>query len=371
MNILITGSRGFIGQHLVNSLKYKSSFDYNLIEVNKNDFKNLDSLDSKVKKSTIIVHLAAVNRHDDESFIYESNMLLSKILVDSIKRTVFKGKLIFSSSIQESLKNSYGDSKKRSRNLFIEESKENKFNFSGLILPNVFGPFGRPNYNSFIPTFCQRIINNSKINIKQNNEVPLIYIDKVIKKITDEIQDKNSNYEEKLIPDIVISVQEVKNKLIEYKKQYIDLNIIPNIDSDFDHNLFNTFRSYIDLNTFPIKHLQNIDKRGNFIEILRSNSKGQYSYSTTKPNITRGNHFHTKKIERFSVIKGDSLIQLRKIGTDEIIEFKLSGQNPSYIDMPVWYTHNISNIGDEELITLFWINEPYDINNPDTYTEKV
>ena len=144
------------------------------------------------------------------------------------------------------------------------------------------------------------------------------------------------------------------------------------MNHEFDHNLFNTFRSYIDLNDFfPVKHKQYSDERGSFSEILRSESKGQYSFSITNPKYTRGNHFHTKKIERFSVIKGKALIQLRKVNSDEIFEFILEGQSTSFIDMPIWFTHNIKNIGDDDLITLFWVNEPYDIDNPDTYLEKV
>lgn len=372
MNILITGNKGFIGQHLENTINHLGLANYKAIQLSKEDFKNSKLLDDKVKKSNVIIHLAALNRHEDQSVLYDLNMNLSYDIVNSIKRVGFKGKLIFSSSIQESLNNSYGKSKKDSRNLFIKESKLNGFIFSGLVLPNVYGPFGKPNYNSFIPTFCQKILNGRKVEIIENTKVPLIYIDTVVSLIINEIESKDSDFEIQVNPEKTISVNEVKEILIEFKTEYIDNNTIPNLENDFKLNLFNTFRSYIDIGaSFPISHKNNIDKRGNFIEILRSNSKGQYSYSTTKPNITRGNHFHTKKIERFSVIKGDSLIQLRKIGTDEIIEFKLSGQNPSYIDMPVWYTHNISNIGDEELITLFWINEPYDINNPDTYTEKV
>lgn len=372
MNILITGNKGFIGQHLVNTLKHINLSDYKVLQFSKEDFKKPSLLDNKVKKSSVIVHLAALNRHKDQSVIYDSNMNFSHNLVDSIKRVGFKGKLIFSSSIQESLNNGYGKSKKDSRNLFIRESKLNGFLFSGLILPNVFGPFGKPNYNSFVPTFCQKICDGKKVEIIENNQVSLIYIDTVISLIINEIQNKDSNFEIKVNPEKIISVNEVKDLLIEFKTEYLDNYKIPRLESDFKLNLFNTFRSYIDIKAFfPIRYKNNVDERGNFIEILRSNSKGQYSYSTTKPNVTRGNHFHTKKIERFSVIKGDSLIKLRKIGTDEIIEFKLSGQNPSFVDMPVWYTHSISNIGDEELITLFWINEPYDINNPDTYTEKV
>lgn len=372
MNILITGNKGFIGQHLVNTLTHLSSNNFKVIQFSKEDFQNPKILDDKVKKSSVIVHLAGLNRHEDQSVIYESNMNLSQELLNSIKRVEFKGKLIFSSSIQESLNNSYGKSKKDSRNLFIKESKSNGFSFSGLILPNVYGPFGKPNYNSFIPTFCHKIYNEEKVEIQENNQVQLIYIDTVISILINEIENIYSNYEIHVDPEKIISVNEVKNILIEFKKEYIDSNIIPNLGSSFKLNLFNTFRSFIDLETFfPVRFKDNIDKRGNFIEILKSNSKGQYSFSTTKPNKTRGNHFHTKKVERFAVIKGESLIQLRKIGTNKIIKFQLSGNNPSFVDIPVWYTHNISNIGDGELITLFWINESYDINNPDTYIEKV
>jgi UDP-2-acetamido-2,6-beta-L-arabino-hexul-4-ose reductase len=372
LNILITGNKGFIGQHLVNTLKHINLNNYKVLQFSKEDFKKPSLLDNKVKRSSVIVHLAGLNRHKNQSEIYNVNVHISKELVNSIKRVGFKGKLIFTSSIQESLDNSYGKSKKDSRNLFIEESKLNGFLFSGLILPNVFGPFGKPNYNSFIPTFCQKICDGQQVKILENAQVRLIYIDKVISLILNEIENKESNFEIQVNPEKIVSVEEVKDILIGFKKEYIENNTIPKLENDFELNLFNTFRSFINIQDFfPIRYKDNIDERGNFIEILRSNSKGQYSYSTTKPNIIRGNHFHTKKIERFSVIKGKSKIQLRRIGTDEIIELKLTGDNPSYVDMPVWYTHNISNIGDEELITLFWINEPHDINNPDTYTEKV
>ena len=372
MNILVTGNRGFIGRHLVNHLTHINLNNYSIIPFNNEDFKNLKLLDEKVKKSSVIIHLAGLNRHEDQSLIYKLNMELSHELVNSMKRVSFKGKLIFSSSIQEFLNTSYGKSKKDSRNIFIQESKINGFSFSGLILPNVYGPFGKPNYNSFIPTFCEKICSEQKINIIKNSKVQLIYIDSVIKLIVNEIESSGSNFEIQVNPEKIISVSEVKDILYEFKKEYLDNNTIPKLENDFELNLFNTFRSYINTRTFfPVKYKNNVDERGNFIEILRSNSKGQYSYSTTKQNITRGNHFHTRKIERFSVIKGDSIIKLRKIGTDEIIEFQLNGSSPSFVDIPVWYTHSISNIGNEELITLFWINEPYDQNNPDTYIEKV
>ena len=144
------------------------------------------------------------------------------------------------------------------------------------------------------------------------------------------------------------------------------------IKNKFEINLFNTFRSYFDLsNHFPIKYKNKIDDRGNFVEIIRLGTGGQVSFSTTKKGITRGNHFHTRKIERFSVIKGDALIKLRKIGTNDTFKYFLSGDDPAYVDIPIWHTHNIKNIGEEELYTMFWINEFYDENDSDTYFENV
>jgi UDP-2-acetamido-2,6-beta-L-arabino-hexul-4-ose reductase len=169
-----------------------------------------------------------------------------------------------------------------------------------------------------------------------------------------------------------IKVSEVLTLLNSFKKEYNDAGIIPFFSNNFELNLFNTFRSYIDLrNFFPKKLKQNIDQRGSFVEIIKLNVGGQVSFSTTLPGFTRGNHFHTRKIERFAVIKGRALIQLRQIGTNDVIDFYLNGVNPFYVDMPVWYTHNIKNIGEEDLYTIFWINELYNPEDPDTYMETV
>jgi UDP-2-acetamido-2,6-beta-L-arabino-hexul-4-ose reductase len=186
----------------------------------------------------------------------------------------------------------------------------------------------------------------------------------------------NSNYpiirERQIQPDFVKKVSEILSLLNLFKEQYFDLGIIPIMSDLNEINLFNTFRSYIDIDKyFPYMLKQNNDERGTFVEIIRLGIGGQVSFSTTKPKITRGNHYHTRKIERFTVIKGKAKIQLRKIGTEKIYEFFLDGKNPSYVDMPVWFTHNIINIGNDDLYTQFWINEWYDMANPDTYFEKV
>ena len=184
---------------------------------------------------------------------------------------------------------------------------------------------------------------------------------------------KTETEEQILVPfDFEKKVTEVLVLLENYRVLYLKQGIIPELKDIHEVNLFNTFRSYIDHESrYPFLLTKHTDPRGSFIETIRLEVGGQVSFSTTVPGITRGNHYHTRKIERFTVIKGKALIQLRKIGTDEVLNFELDGDKPSYVDMPVWYTHNIKNIGDEELYTIFWINEFYDESDPDTFFEEV
>ena len=160
--------------------------------------------------------------------------------------------------------------------------------------------------------------------------------------------------------------------LLNYHQNYFEKGTIPSLNNTFDRNLFNTFLCYIDHTSFfPFKLKLNTDERGSFVETVKLNSGGQVSFSTTVPGITRGNHFHTRKAERFAVIKGKARIELRRIGTDQVLSFELDGKEPAFVDMPVWFTHNITNTGKDELFTIFWINEHFDANDPDTYFEKV
>lgn len=241
-----------------------------------------------------------------------------------------------------------------------------------MIIPNVFGPFGKPNYNSFIATFCYKLTHGEIPKIDQDGDVQLIYVGELVEEIIIKINSGKTE-EEYTVPFTTITkVSKVLSVLEYFKKLYFENGEIPELNSDFEFNLFNTFRCYFDIkNHYPVKLVKNTDERGAFVEIIRLGIGGQASFSTTVPEVTRGNHYHTRKIERFTVIKGKALIQLRKIGTTEIFNFELDGENPSYVDMPIWFTHNIKNIGEEELLTHFWINEPFDVANPDTYFETV
>jgi len=367
----ITGQGGFIGYHLYQTLNiYKDEFA--LVDFKKSYFNEPLKLNNFVSSCDVIIHLAALNRHNEPEVIYETNVSLVKNLVKALERTKSKAHLIISSSTQEERDNLYGKSKKEGRKLLSEWSKQNNSRLSGLIIPNVFGPFGNPFYNSVIATFCHQISRGETPSIDIDGDIKLIYVGELVEKIILLIRD-NDNTHELFIPNTSESkVSEILAKLIYFKNSYQETGEIPVLQNDFDFKLFNTYRCYMDIASyFPKKFVQHLDARGGFVEIARHGIPGQTSFSTTLPEVTRGNHYHTRKIERFAVIKGKALIQLRRIGTEDIYEFYLDGDYPAYVDMPIWYTHNIKNIGDDTLYTIFWINEPFDPNNPDTYFEIV
>lgn len=366
----ITGSNGFIGWHIHNTLILNTN-KYLIIEFKRDWFDDNTKLDIFVTNCDIIIHLAGVNRHKEDETIYIINIGLAQKLINSFIRTSFKGQVLFSSSIQEEKDNIFGNSKREARILLSNWAILSGATFHGLIIPNVFGAFGVPFYNSVVSTFCHQLVNNETPTIETNATLNLIYIDDLVNKIIClfETESNNNIYIEFTNTCKVSHLLEI---LHNFKSKYFENGQIPKFNNQFELNLFNTFRSYINLDKhFPIKYKNNIDNRGIFVELIRLESGGQVSFSITKKGVTRGNHFHTRKIERFSVIKGTALIQLRKIGTNNVFEYNLAGDEPGYVDMPIWYTHNIKNIGEEDLFTLFWINEPYESNDADTYLEDV
>ena len=313
-----------------------------------------------------------MNRHESQEFIYDTNLKLVDKLIHSLERTDSKAHILFSSSSQEEKDNLYGKSKKEGREKLVEWAKKSGGKVNGLVIPNVFGPFGKPFYNSFIATFCYQLTHNEKPSIAIDSDVQLIFVSELVKEIIDQIQKEEHKPLVIIKPTSHIKVSEVLALLEQFQVNYFVKGEIPTFSNKFELNLFNTFRSYIDHSIFfPVKLKQNIDPRGAFVEVIRLGIGGQVSFSTTVPGITRGNHFHTRKIERFAVIKGKALIQLRKIDSNDVIDLFLDGSEPSYVDIPIWYTHNIKNIDEEELYTIFWINEFYNPDDADTYFVEV
>ncbi len=371
LRIGITGQAGFIGTHLYNHFGLKPE-EIERIPFSDDYFQDENRLREFVRKCDAIIHLAALNRHNDPETIYNTNIRLVSQLIQALKDTDSKPHILFASSTQEALDNPFGKSKREGREMLARWAEENDALFTGMVIPNVFGPFGNPYYNSVVATFCHQVTHDEQPKIDIDARLKLIYIGELVEIIYEAIQKKISLKEYRIPHTAEKNVSELLSLINHYKQEYLERGIFPELENPFEINLFNTFRCYMDIpGHYPVQLAQHTDDRGTYVETVKSQSGGQVSFSTTKPGITRGNHFHTRKIERFAVIKGKASIQLRRIGTQDVISYDLDGNKPSYVDMPVWYTHNITNTGDEDLYTIFWVNEFFDKNDPDTYYEEV
>ena len=367
----ITGQSGFIGSNVHNYLSLQDN-SIELVPFKTEFFHTDTSLETFVRKCDVLLHLAAVNRSNNPDELFKTNISLVKKLVTACETTQSTPKILFASSIQELRNNTYGNSKKEGFSLLENWAKKNSATVIKLVIPNVFGPLSKPYHNSVIATFCDQLIKKKMLNIIEDNSVNLIYSNELSEIIYKTILSSEKGVIIKNIPhSITKKVSEIKDILTSFHTQYSNNNTIPNIETPFFQQLFTTYLSFVPYTQLHRKLNKHIDERGDFSELLRTQSSAQFSFSSTKPGVTRGNHFHTRKIERFTVIKGSALIKLRRINTDRVIEFNLEGNEPSCVDIPAWHTHSITNTGKGDLITIFWINEHYNSLDPDTYTENV
>ena len=371
MRVGITGQAGFVGTHLFNLLGTKKDFER--IQFEDEFFDNEKKLREFVRRCDVIVHLAALNRHSDPQVIYDTNVLLVKKLICAMEAEKVTPHVLFSSSTQEDKDNLYGSSKREGRKLLQAWADRSGGKFTGCVIPNVFGPFGKPDYNSVVATFCHRITHDETPEIKVDSSIKLVYVGDLCEQMISVMRSDVPENPYFIEWGAEKKVSEILSLLERFKKDYLLNGVIPHLNDAFEVQLFNTFCTYIEFDKFfPFKLKCNSDVRGTFVEVVKLDRiGGQVSFSTTQCGITRGNHWHTRKIERFAVIKGKARIELRRIGTDKKFVFLVDGSMPSFVDMPIWYTHNITNVGDDELLTMFWINEFYNPDDPDTFFEEV
>lgn len=365
----ITGIDGFVGSHLKDRLLREENVE--VLAFEDSYFGEFEKLKSFTENCDVLVHLAAMNRGDQEQ-LYNVNVGLVEKLVDAMQQTNSTPHIIFSSSIQYELDNSYGISKKEGARILSQWARGNNAPLSILIIPNIYGDQGKPFYNSVVATFCHQLTRDLQPEIHADKEFGLIYINELVEAIYKKITNRPKTVESLEIPPTkFIMVSEILATLNRFKEMYYDKRIVPNLEAGFEQHLYNTFLTYMensDYEQFPVLHS---DDRGNLFEVVKQEKGGQVFFSTTKPGITRGNHYHTRKMEKFCVVKGKAVIRLRRIGTDEVVEYNVSGSKPASIEMPIFYTHSIENVGSEELLTLFWTNELFDKNDPDTFYENV
>ena len=368
-SILVTGSRGFIGQNLIQTLKRRGN--YCVLEFDING--SLEFFAEVVRQADIIFHLAGVNRPEKIEEYESGNVGFTQRMVSLLEEAKVKPVIVFSSSIQARLDNPYGQSKRRAEEVLKNWADRYGGPVAIFRLPNVFGKWCRPNYNSAIATFCHNIARGLDINISDPERVlELVYIDDVIKKFLSVIENppaKGAGFYE-VEPVFKIKLTEVVEIIKSFKDSRQSL-VMPDFSDPFIKRLYATYLSYLPENEFSYRPEIKIDNRGQLAELLKSPYSGQIFISRTNPGITRGNHYHDTKTEKFIVIDGEAIIRFRHIKRGDVIEYRVSGIVLQIVDIPPGYTHSIENIGDKELIVLFWASEIFDPQKPDTYPLEV
>lgn len=399
MNILVTGAAGFVGKNLVESLKNirdgkdRTHPDLTIDEIYEYDIDSTPKqLDNYCSKADFVFNLAGVNRPKDNDEFMKGNFGFASTLLDTLKKHHNTCPVMLSSSIQATLigrygQSDYGKSKLAGEELFFDYQEETGANVLVYRFPNLFGKWCRPNYNSVVATFSHNIANDLPIRVDDRDaELEMLYIDDLVSEMLGALEGHPHRCDYDGLNPVAapdgrycycpithhVTLGEIVDLLELFKKQPKTL-LMPEIPpNSFAKKLYSTYLSYLpkEKTIFPLK--MNVDERGSFTELLKTENCGQFSVNISKPGITKGEHWHHTKWEFFIVVAGHALIQERKIGSDEVIEFEVSGDKIEAVHMLPGYTHNIINLSDsEDLVTVMWANEQFDPEHPDTYREKV
>lgn len=382
MKILVTGAKGFIGKNLIatlNNIRMGKDKSFGLSENITIYEYDIDSdealLDAYCSDCDFVFNLAGVNRPKEQSEFMEGNLGFASTLLDTLKRHKNNCPVMISSSIQAELDNPYGQSKKAGEDLIFAYGKEVGAKVYVYRFPNVFGKWCRPNYNSAVATFCNNIAHDLPIQVNDPSVVMnLVYIDDVVTELIHAlIGQANINAAGYCEVPIVhtITLGEIVDLIYSFKNSREDRSVPDMTEGGFTKKLYATYLSYLPTDRFSYPLKMNVDERGSFTEILRTSDRGQFSVNISKPGITKGEHWHHTKNEKFVVVSGKGLIQFRKIDSDEIINYHVSGDKIEVVDIPTGYTHNIINEGDTDLVTFMWCNECFNPEKPDTYYLKV
>lgn len=370
MNILVTGSDGFIGKNLL--MKLRENKKFTIYECDKETDRL--KLEKYCKEAEFVYHLAGINRTDNEEDFMKVNYGFTLDLLDLLSKYNNRCPLMFSSSIQADYSNTYGKSKKAAEDIIIDYSDKNRTNVYIYRLPNVFGKWCKPNYNSVVATFCHNITRNLPIKVDEPEKVlKLIYIDDLINELirlpnsTDSYSDNNF-YDIK--PTYQVSLRKLSDLLYLFKKCGSN-GYIPDLGDEFTKKLYSTYLSYLPEDSLSYKLRMHCDDRGSFTEFLKSHDNGQISINVIKPGITKGNHYHHTKAEKFLIVSGRGVIRLKDVISGNVLEYFLSSDNMEVIEIPSGYAHNIENLGDRDLVVIIWCNEVFNKDNLDTYIEEI
>jgi UDP-2-acetamido-2,6-beta-L-arabino-hexul-4-ose reductase len=369
MKILVTGSKGFIGKNLVAELRNRNYTE--IYEYGRGT--DSDLLNEYCKAADFVFHLAGVNRPKDQSEFMDGNYGFTSTLLEILKKYKNNCPVMISSSIQAELENPYGISKKAGEDLLFQYSNQTGAKALVYRFPNVFGKWCKPNYNSVVATFCHNITKELPINVSDPNvKMNLVYIDDVVEELINALNGNENTIDDFCEVPVVhtISLGEIVDLIYSFKESREERSV-PDMSNSFTKKLYSTYLSYLPEDQFSYDLQMNLDDRGSFTEFIKTPERGQVSVNISKPGITKGNHWHHTKNEKFLVVSGHGVIRFRKVDSNEVIEYYVSGEKMEVVDIPTGYTHNIENLGDTDMVTIMWANELFDPEKPDTYYLEV
>ncbi len=383
--ILITGSGGFVGRNLVATLQTRGYTDLMLFE--KCD--TPETLAEYCRRAAFVVHLAGINRPKDPSEFYTGNAGLTDTMLSLLEEAGSQAPVLVTSSIQAALDNDYGKSKLQAEQAIFAHGQRTGAPVFVFRMEGVFGKWCRPNYNSVVATFCHNVANGLPIQVRDPAySLPLVYIDDVVACILDAMEKGEAVRDEQSIcrihPVHTVTLGQLAETIQGFAKARggkaaaalgtdgLPTLAVPDLaDGSFEKKLYSTYLSYLPTDQFAYDLNMHCDNRGSFTEFLRTPERGQVSVNISKPGIVKGNHWHHTKNEKFLVVKGEGVIRFRQIFSDEVIEYRVSGEKLQVVDIPCGYTHNIENVGDGEMVTVMWANEAFDPEHPDTFAMQV
>ncbi|MDY5583418.1 MAG: NAD-dependent epimerase/dehydratase family protein [Candidatus Merdousia sp.] len=376
MKILVTGAKGFVGKNILLRLKQEGYEDVVPFDIDT----SVEVLDAAVKDCDFVLHFAGVNRPKDASEFMSGNFGFTTELLGKLEAANNKATFLITSSIQAALDNPYGKSKKAAEDYIFEYAKRTGAKAFVYRLPNVFGKWCRPNYNSAIATFCNNIARDLPITVNDPNvNMHVVYIDDIADEIVRALKGNPTRGDGAEIDEKFCMVPithhaklgEIVEMIRSFKQSRGNLEIADMTVGSLSTKLYSTYLSYLPEDDFSYPLNMHVDERGSFTEFMRTIDRGQVSVNITKPHITKGNHWHHSKNEKYIVVKGRASIRFRKVGDDKVIEYLADGETLKVVDIPTGYVHCIENIGEGDLVTIMWANEPFNPDKPDTYFEKV
>ncbi|MEO8094453.1 MAG: NAD-dependent epimerase/dehydratase family protein [Pseudolysinimonas sp.] len=362
MKIVLTGAEGFLGWHT--RVRLRTLTDHKVTIVGRADWHRLSEI---IDGADALIHVAGVNRAGSDDEVRRGNIDLAHDVAKAVRSSGALPRIVFANSIQSGNGTAYGDGKERASKVLADLARERRVRYVNVVLPNLFGEHSRPHYNSFVATFVQAVIDDVEVDLV-DRDVELLHVQGAAAALVEAL----TTTEQCLRPaGTNTTVKMVYDTLSSQRATYATGDVPP-LRTGLELDLFNTLRAALFPKHYPIPLSVNSDARGDLVETVRTHSsQGQTFVSTTVPGATRGDHFHLRKVERFVVLSGRGAISLRRLFSDEVITFEVDGGAPAIIDMPTMWLHNISNIGDTDLLTLFWSNELFNPEWPDTYWERV